>query len=348
MERAVTLAPADDRIRHGYLNVLFTRALRLLVRGNADMARQMLSYAIANGLDATATRLWRARAFRALGRLNEALADCEAALRHSPNDASIRWVHAGILLAAGRQAEAVAEFETIRADNPDLPSLPQDDRSLARLRASVAFRDGRWKEAASQSLALLRGEPKDAALRALAAESLRALADSAFSRPLAPSRRGRPKISRNRARARLWHSGISASTRMPFPPWNGPAAWARSPARPTITRPYAARDWERTAKPCSRGSRLSCTAVQREEKEPILDSCSRWAKPCTVRAAPTSLRAGSRKSSPWFPSTSFPFSTEYPSRSPSAKPRPFPMHTEPILSVIPTMPSFAANSSISS
>ncbi|MGO8692422.1 MAG: tetratricopeptide repeat protein [Rectinemataceae bacterium] len=182
MERAVTLAPADDRIRHGYLNVLFTRALRLLVRGNADMARQMLSYAIANGLDATATRLWRARAFRALGRLNEALADCEAALRHSPNDASIRWVHAGILLAAGRQAEAVAEFETIRADNPDLPSLPQDDRSLARLRASVAFRDGRWKEAASQSLALLRGEPKDAALRALAAESLRALGEIARSR----------------------------------------------------------------------------------------------------------------------------------------------------------------------
>jgi tetratricopeptide (TPR) repeat protein len=182
MERAVTLAPTDERIRHGYLNVLFARALRIFVRGDADMARQMLSYAIANGLDGTAPRLWRARAFRALGRLDEALGDCEAALRHSPTDVSIRWVHAGILLAAGRQAEALAEFETIRVDNPELPSLPQDDRSLARLRASVAFRDGRWKEAASQSLALLRGEPKDAALRALAAESLRALGEIERSR----------------------------------------------------------------------------------------------------------------------------------------------------------------------
>jgi tetratricopeptide (TPR) repeat protein len=182
MERAVTLAPTDERIKHGYLNVLFARALRIFVRGDADMARQMLSYAIANGLDGTAPRLWRARAFRALGRLDEALGDCEAALRHSPTDVSIRWVHAGILLAAGRQAEALAEFETIRVDNPELPSLPQDDRSLARLRASVAFRDGRWKEAASQSLALLRGEPKDAALRALAAESLRALGEIERSR----------------------------------------------------------------------------------------------------------------------------------------------------------------------
>ncbi|MDA8424804.1 MAG: tetratricopeptide repeat protein [Treponema sp.] len=183
MEKAVTLAPADERIRRGYVNILFARALRLLAHGDADMARQMLSYVIANGLDGTAPRLWRARTFRALGRLDEALADCEAALGHAPSDVSIRWVHAGILLAAGRQAEALAEFERIRVDNPGLPSaLPQDDRSLARLRASTAFLDGRWKEAASQALALLRIEPDDAPLRALAAESLRTLGEHERSR----------------------------------------------------------------------------------------------------------------------------------------------------------------------
>ena len=177
LERAVGLAPEDGRIRRGYLNALFARALRLLVHGDADMACQMLSYAMANGLDGTALRLWRARSLRALGRIDEALADCEEALRLSPEDGSIRWVRAGLLLAAGRQAEALAEFEAIRVEHPELPSLPQDDRTLARLRASVAFREGRWKEAASQSIALLREEPKDAALRALAAESLRAIGE---------------------------------------------------------------------------------------------------------------------------------------------------------------------------
>ncbi len=182
LEKAVSLAPEDRRIHRGYLYAVFTRAVRLLVRGDSDMARQMLGFAIDNGLDGAAVRLWRARAFRELGRFDEALADCEQALKREKGDASIRWVHAGLLLAAGRQQEALAEFEAIRADNPDLPSLPQDDRGLARLQASVAFREGRWKEALAQSLHLLREEPKDPALRALAAESLRALGETGRAR----------------------------------------------------------------------------------------------------------------------------------------------------------------------
>jgi tetratricopeptide (TPR) repeat protein len=175
LEHAVSLAPGDTRIFRGYLNALFARAVRLLLHGDADMARQMLGFVIENGLDNPATRLWRAKAFRELNRPKEALVDCEATLAHSPDDPSLLWLRAGLLLQAGRQKEALEEFNRLCVEYPDLPGLPQDERGFARLRASLAFREERWKEAAETALDLLKAEPKDAPLRALAAESLRAL-----------------------------------------------------------------------------------------------------------------------------------------------------------------------------
>jgi tetratricopeptide (TPR) repeat protein len=182
LEKAVALAPKDKRIYRGYLNAIYARGVRLMSRGDADMARQLLGFALDNGLDSPAIRLWRAKALRETGRIPEAIVDCEAALAASPDDPSIRWVRAGLLLAAGRQAEALREFDAIRKRYPDLPALPADDLSLARLRASVAFREGRYKEAVADSLPLLRANPKDAALRAITAESLRALGELERSR----------------------------------------------------------------------------------------------------------------------------------------------------------------------
>ena len=182
LEKAVALAPEDRRIFHGYLNALFVRACRLLGRGDADMARQMLSFDIQNGLDGTAPRLWRARAFRELGRYNEALVDCEAALEASPSDASLRWLRAGLLLSSGRQQEALSEFEALREEHPELPGIPQDERSLGRLKASVAFRGGQWREAASTALGLLKQDSADPSLRAIVAESLRNLGQLERSR----------------------------------------------------------------------------------------------------------------------------------------------------------------------
>jgi tetratricopeptide (TPR) repeat protein len=182
LERAVALAPQDKRIYRGYLNALYARGVRLLARGDADMARQVLGFAVENGLDGAAIRLWRAKALRETGRIPEALKDCEAALALAPGDPSIRWLRAGLLLALDRQAEALREFEAIRAQHPDLPALPADDSSLARLRASVAFREGRYRQAVSDCMPLLRANPKDAALRSIAAESLRALGELERSR----------------------------------------------------------------------------------------------------------------------------------------------------------------------
>ncbi len=175
LERAVNLAPEDTRIFRGYLNALFVRACRLVDRGDADMARQILGFVLENGIDGAGPRLWRAKALRELGRFAEALRDCEAAILFSPDDGGLRWLKASLLLASGRQSEALSEFAELKETYPELPGLPADETSLARLRVSIAFRDERWKEAALEALALIRTEPEDAPMRAMAAESLRAL-----------------------------------------------------------------------------------------------------------------------------------------------------------------------------
>jgi len=167
MERATTLAPEDGRIRRGYLNSLFVRSARLVAQGETDLARQMLGYLIAEGMDGPAPRLLRARALREMGRPAEAIVDCEAALRAAPEDQSIRLLRAGLLMAAGRRSEALAEFESLGG-----ASVPPDEAMLQRLRAFEAFKDGRIHEAAKSALDLLKEGGPDPALHALVAECL--------------------------------------------------------------------------------------------------------------------------------------------------------------------------------
>jgi tetratricopeptide (TPR) repeat protein len=181
LEKAIGLAPADKRIYRGYLNALFVRAARLVSRGEDELARQILGFLIDNGADGAAARLWRAKALRNLGRPREALADCETALASSPEDESLRWLHAGLLLEAGRQAEGLEAMRGLRGGAAAGEPLPRDPAALARYRAAAAFSEGRWKEAAEEALLLLKarqpGAPaaEEAALRALIAQSLREL-----------------------------------------------------------------------------------------------------------------------------------------------------------------------------
>ena len=123
------------------------------------------------------------RPSRETGRIPEAIADCEAALAAAPGDPSIRWVRADLLLAAGRTPEAFREFEAIRATHPDLPGPARRRRRLgqARARRSHSARAA-TRPAVSDCMPLLRASPKDAALRSIAAESLRALGELERSR----------------------------------------------------------------------------------------------------------------------------------------------------------------------
>ncbi len=184
LEKAVGLAPHDRRIYRGYLNALLVRGIRDFLRGDSELAAQTFGFIADNGLDSTALRLWRARSLRELGRHAEALVECEAAASQSPDDPSISWLRAGILLDLGRKKEALDLAKSLGLPGLEGRQGPGDRLSLDMLRAGDAFKKGDWKMAASAALSAIHEAgtlPPSAlaGLHAMAAESLRMTGNAA-------------------------------------------------------------------------------------------------------------------------------------------------------------------------
>lgn len=175
LERAVTMAPDNPRVFRGYLNALFVHAVRTLNRGDADMARQMLSFVISNGLDGVPQRLWRSRAYRELRRIPEALADCRAALDAHPRDPGLLTLEALLLVADGNPEDAAAAATRLRSLWPETADVAWTEDSLERYRAVSLLREGDPQGALRAAVAILRRGGPDAGMRALAAEACSAL-----------------------------------------------------------------------------------------------------------------------------------------------------------------------------
>lgn len=175
LERAVTMAPGNSRIFRGYLNALFVHSVRILNRGEADMARQMLSFVISNGLDGVPQRLWRSRAYRELRLIPEALADCRAALSENPRDPGLLTLEALLLLANGNPEDAAAAEIRLRSLWPDTAGVSWTEESLERYRAVALLKEGDWTGALRAAVGILRKNGPDAGMRALAAEACRGL-----------------------------------------------------------------------------------------------------------------------------------------------------------------------------
>jgi len=109
-EEALKFAPSDTKLNAGYLNSLFVEGIYELRNGNADMARQMFSFAIKNGIDGVAPRLYLAHALKMEGYLPEALGQYEAACEFEPDDPALKWYPAMIKMQLGDAAGAAEDF----------------------------------------------------------------------------------------------------------------------------------------------------------------------------------------------------------------------------------------------
>ncbi|HYC78545.1 MAG TPA: tetratricopeptide repeat protein, partial [Planctomycetota bacterium] len=143
LERAVAAAP-NDRLR------LLLRAAALV-----DVDRPADALAVLDGLgDGPEPHLplFRARALRALGRRDDALAAYEDAVRRFPDDAGVKAEHGGALHGFGRLEEALTTLQdAVRID-------PQDANARFNL-GVVLHASGRESEAAESYLAAAHLDP---------------------------------------------------------------------------------------------------------------------------------------------------------------------------------------------
>jgi tetratricopeptide (TPR) repeat protein len=171
-EEALALAPDDPRLNQGYLNALFVEAVRAFRKGEAESARQMLTFLINNDLDGVVPRLYLAHALRALGYFPEALGQYEAAIQFAPDDPSLKWYPISILVESGDTEKAAALMAEL-GEEP--PSGPLSARMVAMQIVRRHLDAGDWSAAAQAAHSALREDENDAQMHALMGEAMRNL-----------------------------------------------------------------------------------------------------------------------------------------------------------------------------
>ncbi len=169
-EESLSLAPDDPRLNQGYLNALFVEAVRTYRKGDAETARQMLTFLINNDIDGVVPRLYLAHALRQLGYLEESLGQYEAAVGFSPEDPALRWYPIAVLAQMGetdRAAQAMVDL----GEPP--PAGDLSARAIALRIVKGHLDAAEWAQAAQACRSWLKGNDGDAQAHALMAEALR-------------------------------------------------------------------------------------------------------------------------------------------------------------------------------
>jgi tetratricopeptide (TPR) repeat protein len=169
-EEALSLAPDDPRLNQGYLNALFVEAVRSYRAGDAESARQMLTFLINNDIDGVVPRLYLGHALRDLGYLPEALGQYEAAIQFAPDDPSLKWYPVSILVASGEAEKAAA----LMAELGEAPPEGALSARMVTMRIVRRHLDaGDWSAAAQAARTALREDDGDAQMHALMGEAMR-------------------------------------------------------------------------------------------------------------------------------------------------------------------------------
>lgn len=171
-EEALSLAPEDPRLNQGYLNALFVEAVRTFRKGDAETARQMLTFLINNDIDGVVPRLYLAHALRSLGYYPESLSQYESAIEFAPEDVALRWYPVSILLEMGETEKAgklMASFgEAAGTEN-------MSDQMVNLLIIKNHLEETEWANAAQAALSYIKLYGSDAQVHALMGEAQRNL-----------------------------------------------------------------------------------------------------------------------------------------------------------------------------
>jgi tetratricopeptide (TPR) repeat protein len=171
-EEGLSIAPDDARLNQGYLNALFVEAVRIFKRGDAETARQMLTFLINNDIDGVVPRLYLAHALRELGYLGEALGQYEAAMEFAPDDVSLRWYSVSVLLAMGENEQAAVLMSELGEDPSSVPESPE---AVNLFIIKTHLENGEWAAAAQGARSWLKEKGSDPRFHTLMGEAQRNL-----------------------------------------------------------------------------------------------------------------------------------------------------------------------------
>lgn len=186
-EEALTLAPEDPRLNQGYLNALFVDAVHTFKKGDAETARQMLTFLINNDIDGVVPRLYLAHALRELGYLPEALSQYEAAIEFASDDEALQWYPVAILLEMGEGEKAAALMATLKGaagmggeagangGSAGIGGAPISDQMVNLTIIKNHLEQGEWANAAQAARSYIRAYGSDAQVHALMGEAQRNL-----------------------------------------------------------------------------------------------------------------------------------------------------------------------------
>jgi tetratricopeptide (TPR) repeat protein len=177
LQKAVELAPENQKFYRSYLNALLVRGIKLSRSGETDLGTQMLQFVLDNGLEAPLPHLELGRIYRELGHYDLALGHYTAACKLAPDDISIRWYRATLLMALNKTQDALEEIETIRELGGDVPDVSWNAELVERFMIRSFLAEGAWSRAAKACGLWLRKRGPDPMVHAMYAEALRNMGD---------------------------------------------------------------------------------------------------------------------------------------------------------------------------
>ncbi|MDR0586962.1 MAG: tetratricopeptide repeat protein [Treponema sp.] len=178
-QAAVEAAPDNRRIYRAYLNALFIRGIRLCRLEEYDLGSQMLRFVLENSGEqgfrsGPLLHLELGRAYRELGRLDDAVEQYSRALEFSPDDSMIRWYRSSILMELERNDEALEDLSIIRSlEQPrgmELPDLPWNSELVDRYMILSFIGLKKWRHAADACRDWIKKRGHSPAIHAMYAE----------------------------------------------------------------------------------------------------------------------------------------------------------------------------------
>lgn len=178
-ERALRIDHGNPQLFTGYLNALFTFAVRLFFRRRYAEALQHLLAVREHRPDSLPVHLYLASVYREMGDLSKALLHFGEACRLAPQDPVLYLQKAVVHLQQGSHPAAFEEMSRAMQLMGRQGVAGRDSQDLLRLMTVVLFQNRRHREAVQCARRVLRESYQDADMHAIVAESYSQLGDLA-------------------------------------------------------------------------------------------------------------------------------------------------------------------------